>query len=146
VTLREGDIVTVDGDRGLLARGRHELGEPVADPAVKQLLSWCAERASVPVLTGPDVTGLASVNTLDQLAACSARAVLRLDDPATIPAAELTKSLQARESAAPVLCATPAWLRAADSHLRGRVSGIVLPDGSLSGALLQAILTLDAGS
>jgi pyruvate, orthophosphate dikinase len=146
VTLREGEIVTVDGDRGVLARGRHELGEPVADPAVKQLLRWCGGGGSVPVLTEPDVAGLASVNTLDQLAACSARAVLRLDDPATIPAAELTKSLQARESAAPVLCATAAWLRAADAHLRGRVSGIVLPDGSLSGALLQAILTLDAGS
>jgi pyruvate,orthophosphate dikinase len=146
VTLREGDIVTVDGDRGLLARGRHELGEPVADPAVKQLLSWCSERARVPVLTGPDVAGLASVNTLDQLAAQDGRAVLCLDDPATIPAAELTRSLQARETAAPVLRATTAWLRAADANLRGRVSGILVPDGSLSGALLQAILTVDAGS
>jgi pyruvate,orthophosphate dikinase len=141
VTLREGDIVTVDGDRGLLARGRHELGAPVADPAVKQFLTWCLDRSDVPVLAPEDVAGFSSVDSLDALASRDERVVLCAEDPATIPAAELAKSLQAREAAAPVLRAGAAWLRAADAPLRGRVSGILLPDGSLSGVLLRATLT-----
>jgi pyruvate,orthophosphate dikinase len=143
VTLREGDVVTVDGDRGLLARGRHELGAPVSDPAVKQMLAWCSERATVPALAPGEVAMLPSVDSLDELRSHDERVVLRLEDPGAVPAVELAKSLQARDGAAPVLQAAAAWLRAADVPPRGRVTGIVVPEKSLSAVLLQATLTPD---
>jgi hypothetical protein len=142
VTLREGEIVTVDGDRGMLARGRHELGEPLADPAVKRLLAWCVERARVPTLAPEAIAGLAVVDSLDALATRDDQVLISAEDPAKMGAAQLARSLEAREAAAPVLRATATWLRAADAPLRGRVSGVILPDGSLSGVLLRATLTL----
>jgi pyruvate,orthophosphate dikinase len=141
VTLHEGDIVTVDGDRGLLARGRHELGKPLADLAVKRFLAWCVERARIPTLRQDEVAGLAVVDNLDALAAHDDQVLLCAEDAATIGAAQLARSLQARESAAPVLRPAAGWLRAADAPLRGCVSGVVLPDGSMSGVLLRATLT-----
>jgi len=143
VTLQEGDVVSVDGDRGLVACGAHALGPPVADPAVKQLVAWCAARANVPALSPDEVAALASVDSLEALAGHDDRVVVELRDPKTIPAIELAKALQARESAAPVLRPSAAWLRAADARLRGRVSGVVVPEGSLSGVLLQTVLTPD---
>jgi pyruvate,orthophosphate dikinase len=140
-TLHEGEIVTVDGDRGLLARGRHELGEPLADPVVKRFLAWCVERALVPALAAGDVAGLPVVDSLDALESHDDQVLLRAEDPATLGAAQLTKALQTREAAAPVLRPLEAWLRAADAPLRGRVSGLVLPGESLSGVLLRATLT-----
>jgi pyruvate,orthophosphate dikinase len=141
VTLHEGDVVTVDGDRGLLARGRHELGKPLADPSVKRFLAWCVERARIPALAQDEVAGLAVVGNLDALAAREDQVLLCAEDAATIGAAQLARSLEAREAAAPVLRPAAAWLRAADAPLRGRVSGVVLPDGSMSGVLLRATLT-----
>jgi pyruvate,orthophosphate dikinase len=143
VTLREGDLVSVDGDRGVVARGTHALGPPVADPAVKRFVTWCADRARVPVPGTAELARLPSIADLEALAAHSDRVVLVLDDPEAMPAAALAKALRAHRGAAPVLRATAAWLRAADVRLRGRVSGLVAPAGSLSGALLQATLSPD---
>jgi pyruvate,orthophosphate dikinase len=49
--LAEGDVVTVDGDRGRLLAGAASFAEPVADEWTAELLGWCDERNELPVLT-----------------------------------------------------------------------------------------------
>jgi pyruvate,orthophosphate dikinase len=139
-TIREGDLVSVDGDRGLVARGEFPLGVSLADPAVQRFCRWCEERCRVPRLTPAEVDALPAVDTLADLAARTERVVLVLEDPACIPAVDLAKALEQRTAAAPVLRLGEAWLRAADVRLRGHVAGLVVPDGLLSALLLQATL------
>lgn len=62
--LSEGDEVTVDGDGGRLLQGIADFTHPVPDAWLQELLGWCDERATVPILaeapadatrvTGPD--------------------------------------------------------------------------------------------
>jgi len=49
--LAEGDLVTVDGDRGLLLAGAAAFTDPVADEWTAELLRWCDEQNTLPVLT-----------------------------------------------------------------------------------------------
>jgi hypothetical protein len=51
--LAEGDLVTVDGHRGRLLAGAAKFAEPVADEWLAELLGWCDEHNSLPVLTSP---------------------------------------------------------------------------------------------
>jgi pyruvate,orthophosphate dikinase len=53
--LVEGDVVSVDGARGLLARGAARLVPALPDPRVSRFLDWCAERQALPVLTAPEL-------------------------------------------------------------------------------------------
>jgi phosphohistidine swiveling domain-containing protein len=140
ITLLEGDIVSVDGDRGLLSTGGQALEAPANDSAVRQMISWCEERARVPALAAGDLGGLRVVDTLAGLEDAEALVVLELVSPDAIPAAELVKALAANTAAAPVLRMAAGWLRAADVPLRGRVHGVVVPDGSPAGPLLQAAM------
>jgi pyruvate,orthophosphate dikinase len=140
ITLLEGDIVSVDGDRGLLSTGGQALDAPANDAAVRQMISWCVERARVPAFAAGDLRGLRVIDTLAGLEDAEAPVVLELLSPDAIPAAELVKALAANTAAAPVLRMAAGWLRAADVPLRGRVHGVVVPDGSPAGALLQAAM------
>jgi hypothetical protein len=140
VTLREGDVVSVDGDRGLLIHGEQELDEPANDPAVRTFLSWCAERARVTTLDAANVAELPVVDTLAALEAGDARLMLDLQDPSSIPPPDLARAIADRGGPAPVLRISSAWLRAADVRLRGRVSGIVATESSPSIALIKATL------
>jgi pyruvate,orthophosphate dikinase len=51
--LAEGDLVTVDGHRGRLLAGAAKYVEPVADEWLAELLGWCDEHNSLPVLISP---------------------------------------------------------------------------------------------
>jgi pyruvate,orthophosphate dikinase len=141
VTLNEGDLLSVDGDRGLVVRGTQPLDRPANDPAVRLLLSWCAERARVGMLGDDDVAELPVIDTLDALAASETTVVLELrDDPSAIAPPELARALADRTGPAPVLRIAPGWLRTADVRLRGRVSGIIVTESSPSAELLRATL------
>jgi pyruvate, orthophosphate dikinase len=143
VTLDEGERVSVDGDRGLLIRGDQALGAPADDAALRTLLSWCAQRRAVPELALEEVAELPVLADVSDLATRTERVLIDLRGPATVPASELQQALQDAGGRAPVLLIGADWLRAADVRLRGRVGGIVLPDDSPSGVLLQAVLTPD---
>lgn len=54
----EGDIVTVDGASGRLFAGTAEFHSPVADAWVQDLLNWCDERSTVPVLDSEAADGV----------------------------------------------------------------------------------------
>ena len=43
VTLQEGEMLSVDGDRGIVARGRLPLAPAVSDPRLERLLAWRRE-------------------------------------------------------------------------------------------------------
>jgi pyruvate,orthophosphate dikinase len=61
--LAEGDVVTVDGSAGTVARGAARLVAPQPDQRVARLLSWCDDRAKVPVAeAAPD--GFARVTSV----------------------------------------------------------------------------------
>jgi pyruvate,orthophosphate dikinase len=49
--LAEGDLVTVDGDRGRLLAGAADFDEPVANEWTAQLLAWCDQHNELPILT-----------------------------------------------------------------------------------------------
>jgi hypothetical protein len=49
--LLEGDVVSVDGARGLLSRGAVRHVPALPDPRLARFLDWCAERQALPVLT-----------------------------------------------------------------------------------------------
>ena len=40
VALREGELLSVDGDRGTVARGRLPLAGAASDPRLERLLAW----------------------------------------------------------------------------------------------------------
>jgi len=46
VTLEEGETLSVDGDRGIVARGRLPLAPAVSDPRLERLLAWRDEFAT----------------------------------------------------------------------------------------------------
>jgi pyruvate, orthophosphate dikinase len=140
VVLHEGELVSVDGDRGLLIRGEHELDSPASDPAVRTFLLWCSERASVPALDPAEVAALPVVATMAELDD-NARMILDLEDPSSVSPQELARALVDREGPPPVLRIAPQWLRAADVRLRGRVSGLLIAEHSPSRPLLEATLT-----
>jgi pyruvate,orthophosphate dikinase len=141
VTLNEGDVVSVDGDRGILARGRRRLGAAVDDTAVRRFLAWCEERVRVGIVDAATTTRLPVVQDAAGLAAAHARVIVALDDPAVFPAPEAARALGEAEGAPPVLRVSAAWLSAADVRLRGRVAGLVVADRSPAVILLQATLT-----
>jgi len=118
-TLDEGDVVSVDGDRGILARGRQPLGAAVDDPAVRRLVAWCEERVRVAVVDDTAAAGLAVVQDAAGLARAHERVVVALDDPAALPAPDLSRALTEAAGAPPVLRMSAAWLRGADVRLRG---------------------------
>jgi pyruvate,orthophosphate dikinase len=140
VTLREGDTVSVDGDRGLLLRGEHELDRRANDPAVRLFRSWCAEQARVPTLEAYEVAELPVVNTLAALEAAGTTVLMDLKDPAAVAPPELARALAGRAGPPPVLRITADWIRAADVRLRGPVSGIVVTEDVPSTGLLRATL------
>ena len=51
--LTEGDLVTVDGDRGRLLAGAAAFTDPVADEWTAELLRWCDAQNVLPVLADP---------------------------------------------------------------------------------------------
>jgi hypothetical protein len=50
---REGTLVSVDGDNGILSVGRLHTVRRTADPRAAQVLAWCEELRRVPVLAAP---------------------------------------------------------------------------------------------
>jgi pyruvate, orthophosphate dikinase len=139
-TLREGDVVSVDGDRGLVMRGAHALGQAVNDPSVRTFLSWCSERRQIRSLSRSEVADLPVVETLTGLEAGDTSVLMELKDPSAVTPPDFARALSTRTGSPPVLLVTPGWLRAADVRLRGRVSGLVAPESSPATALLQATL------
>ena len=123
----------MDGDRGLFLRGRQVLAPVVADPAVRTVAAWCEDRWAVPLLAPHDVAGRPSVDELSELQAATETVVFDLTDPRRILSTQLSAALTGHSGPAPVLRPTEDWLRAADSVVRGRVAGIVTPQGSLAG-------------
>jgi pyruvate,orthophosphate dikinase len=140
VTVREGDVLAVDGDRGLVLRGTHELDQPANDPAVRTFVSWCAERAQVTATDRRSQEDLRAIGTLADLETRETIVTLDLTDPEEIPPAELAKALNEHAGPAPSLRISQNWLRAADVRLRGRVRDVDVPEGAPSGALLRATL------
>jgi pyruvate,orthophosphate dikinase len=51
--LREGDLVAVDGNDGLLCLGDVKLVPAQPDQNVARLLTWCDERGKLPIVTSP---------------------------------------------------------------------------------------------
>jgi pyruvate, orthophosphate dikinase len=140
VTVREGDVLSVDGDRGLLLRAKHEFDQPANDPAVRTFSSWCAERVQVTAPSGSPLEELRVIDTLADLESSATSAILDLSDPTEVPPADLAKALVQHTGPAPFLRISQKWLGAADVRLRGRVRGIEVPSSATSGGLLRATL------
>jgi len=140
VRVREGDLLAVDGDRGLLLRGTHELDQPANDPAVRRFVAWCAERAQVTAGDRRSLEELRVIGTLADFQTSETSVTLELSDPEGIPPAELAKALSGHAGPAPGLRISRNWLRAADVRLRGRVRAVDVPEGAPSGLLLRATL------
>ena len=49
--IREGDLITVSGDQGLVLLGEAQFSDPQADPWLERFLGWCDERGGVPIHT-----------------------------------------------------------------------------------------------
>jgi pyruvate, orthophosphate dikinase len=73
--LREGDLVAVDGNEGILVLGSVKLVPAQPDPNVARMLAWCDERSKLPILTeAPE--GHVRVSEPDQAAAAEGKALL----------------------------------------------------------------------
>jgi len=140
--LREGELVSVDGDRGIVARGALPFGAAADNQALQELLRWCDKRARVPFvkreLIGEAQTlqaGNTDLKSLDP----ARLVVLELDDPRDLSARQAGEFLSAAEKAgvAPYLKISRRWAAAADRQLEGKVSGIVT-EGSPTSAWLMA--------
>jgi pyruvate,orthophosphate dikinase len=76
--LVEGDEVTVDGDGGRLLSGAATFTQPVPDQWLEQLLAWCDQRSTVPVLDGAPV-GASRVRTPEEAVADTRVLVVDVD-------------------------------------------------------------------
>jgi pyruvate,orthophosphate dikinase len=73
--LKEGEVITVDGSAGTVVRGAAELVAPQPDERVARLLSWCDERARVPVVTRTP-EGFERVRSVDDAATAGDRVLI----------------------------------------------------------------------
>ena len=74
-TLREGDVVAVDGNDGILVLGAVKLVPAQPGPNLARLLTWCDERLKIPIVN--DVPeGYTVVRSPEEAAACGAAPVV----------------------------------------------------------------------
>ena len=51
IVIREGDVITVSGDQGVVLLGEAQFSDPEPDPWLERFLGWCDERGRVPIRT-----------------------------------------------------------------------------------------------
>ena len=57
--IREGDVITVSGDQGVVLLGEAQFSDPAPDTWLEQFLGWCDDRGRVPISTSrPDSAGI----------------------------------------------------------------------------------------
>ena len=140
--IREGDTVSVDGDRGRVLFGSADIAPSLADDAVDTFRHWCAARPSAPVMCQSDAEGVPTVNDLADLDEYPGRVVISLESVDAIHPVALTAALGARAAAhPPLLKPTEPWLARADSHVLGVVEGVIVGEDSLGGLLMRSVLT-----
>jgi phosphohistidine swiveling domain-containing protein len=50
IVIKEGEIITVSGDQGIVFRGGAEFSDAEPDTWLTRFLTWCDERATVPIV------------------------------------------------------------------------------------------------
>jgi len=129
--LAEGDEVTVDGDGGRLLLGASRFTDPAPDPWLQELLGWCDERATVPILDEAPAGAVRVSGPEDEVPA-SGTVVVDVPWEGTDSASNLTLTCRhVFDSAAPsaeVYLALPAELAGIDFQPPpGRWAGVVGP-------------------
>jgi pyruvate,orthophosphate dikinase len=116
IVLREGDLITIDGSAGSVVRGAARLVPPQPDESVARLLSWCDERARVPVVLDPP-EGFVRVGSVEEAGSAGARVLVDVPwdgaDSATA-FAQVCGVLLARDPKPRLALAVPGRLRGAD--------------------------------
>ncbi|MBF6620190.1 MAG: hypothetical protein ITG02_08170, partial [Patulibacter sp.] len=147
--IAEGDLVSVDGEAGIVAAGRAELVAQPSDPRVERALAWADERCVV-TLTSEPPSGALVVNGVEDVPedATAAPVLIDLEWEGEQTNAVLERAVAALRSAgAPAL-----WLRLpesiGDGDLRlpaARWDGLVVDDpAGWAARLIAARVSRDA--
>jgi pyruvate,orthophosphate dikinase len=134
VVIEDETVVSLDGERGVVARGALPLAANATDPALNRLLQWAAESTEVPLL--------------DRVALHDRRGALVLDDPEQISAENANQAIADANSAgqAPIILLSPRWAAGANASLKGVATGIVCDEPVLTWALVARELQLPEGT
>ena len=147
--IREGDIITVSGDQGLVLAGSASFSDPEPDWWLSRFLEWCDQRARVPVFqTRP--SELHQVANPEEVVAGAARVLIDVpwegSDSATLLARTCDRVFQPLDSEQEVFIVMPAHLAGIDfrpSH--GPWAGVVAHgDNTWAARLLSARLSAES--
>jgi phosphohistidine swiveling domain-containing protein len=146
ITIREGDVVTIDGSAGSIMRGAARLVPPQPDERLARLLAWCDERARTPVVGAPP-EGYVRVGSVRDVEAAGDRVLVDVpwEGPDSAAAfASVCAALLARDPGPRLALMVPERLRGSELRPpRARWEAIVATPRTLWAArLLSARLEL----